>query len=264
MWGLPGTSTPGTKVTLTFDYSGPDIERGGQPDAGRSLCFGGQNVRLPAAARAVVPAHELPFEPLHRNFQDYRSRLIRRGRHRQSGRAEHDACDRQGHAGPSGLRVPLRPGGSDGSFVAGSLQLSPVQTEGYQVSVYTAKAQASTAAPYANSLAHIMSYFSDTFGQLENGTTMTIAQLPDGSLNGFSAPGLLLISERQWTHETERPIALATRRRAMVGRSRAAGELRRHLAHRRSVSLRGSDVRGAIGRRSRAAQCPGRLSPSAR
>jgi hypothetical protein len=88
---------------------------------------------------------------------------------------------------------------ANGSFVAGSLQLTPVQTEGYQVSVYTAKAQASTAAPYANSLAHILSYFSDTFGQLENGTTMTIAQLPNGSLNGFSAPGLLLISERQWS-----------------------------------------------------------------
>jgi aminopeptidase N len=88
---------------------------------------------------------------------------------------------------------------ANGSFVAGSLQLSPVQAEGYDISVYTAPAQAASAAPYANSLAHILSYFSDTFGQLENGTSMTIAQLPNGSLNGFSAPGLLLISERQWT-----------------------------------------------------------------
>ncbi len=88
---------------------------------------------------------------------------------------------------------------ANGSFVAGSLQLSPVQAEGYDISVYTAPAQAASAAPYANSLAHILSYFSETFGQLENGTSMTIAQLPNGSLNGFSAPGLLLISERQWT-----------------------------------------------------------------
>ena len=33
-----------------------------------------------------------------------------------------------------------------GSFVAGSLQMSPVQTEGYQFSIYTPAAQAATAA----------------------------------------------------------------------------------------------------------------------
>ncbi len=48
-----------------------------------------------------------------------------------------------------------------------------------------------------------MSYFSETFGTLgalqAGAPSLTVAQLPDGSLAGYSAPGLLLISARQWT-----------------------------------------------------------------
>jgi len=86
-----------------------------------------------------------------------------------------------------------------GSFVAGNLQLSPIQTEGYRVSVYTPAAQAQTAAAYANSLAHIISFFSEAFGPLDGAPDLTIAQMPDGGVAGYSAPGLLLISARQWT-----------------------------------------------------------------
>ena len=77
--------------------------------------------------------------------------------------------------------------------------MSPVQTEGYQFSIYTPAAQAATATAYANSLAHIMSSFSDSFGPLENATNLAVAQMPDGSLQGFSAPGILFVSARQWT-----------------------------------------------------------------
>ncbi len=93
--------------------------------------------------------------------------------------------------------------GPVGSFVAGNLQLSPAPTEGYQFSFFTPPSQASTVASYAGSLAQIMSYFSETFGPLgaqqAGAPSLTIAQMPDGSLAGYSAPGLLLISARQWT-----------------------------------------------------------------
>src|SRR6202035_5904210 len=72
-------------------------------------------------------------------------------------------------------------------------------TEGLSSSVYTPPAQASTANSYATSLSHIVSYFSESFGGLEAEPSWTIAQLPDGTLQGFAAPGLLLISARQWT-----------------------------------------------------------------
>ena len=55
---------------------------------------------------------------------------------------------------------------SNGTFVAGPLQLTPAQVEGFNVSVYTPPVQANTANAYATSLSHIMSYFSDAFGPL--------------------------------------------------------------------------------------------------
>ena len=84
-----------------------------------------------------------------------------------------------------------------------------------------------------------MSYFSDTFGQLcRRHTQLTVAQMPDGSLPGYSAPGLLLISARQWTADAERPHALATRCRAMVGRAVCRQLRRRRLDDGRPVALR--------------------------
>jgi hypothetical protein len=44
-----------------------------------------------------------------------------------------------------------------------------------------------------------MGYFSDTFGAFASQPSITVAEMPDGSLPGYSAPGLLLISAREWT-----------------------------------------------------------------
>jgi hypothetical protein len=85
-----------------------------------------------------------------------------------------------------------------GTFVISPLQLSPERAQGMAFSIYTPPAAASTAAAYANSLAQVIDYFNDTFGPLPD-PTMTIAQLPDGTVDGYAAPGLLLVSARQWS-----------------------------------------------------------------
>ncbi len=90
--------------------------------------------------------------------------------------------------------------GAVGTFVAGPLQLTPVQAEGIPVSVY-APAAAPSPAEYGNTLAKIMTQFSSQFGPLPQNAQMTIAQMPDGSVGDYSAPGLLLISARHWTEK---------------------------------------------------------------
>jgi tetratricopeptide (TPR) repeat protein len=84
-----------------------------------------------------------------------------------------------------------------GTFVAGALQLSPVQAEGLNISVYTPPGAASTAQEYGGAVARIANVFSDQFGALPR-PNLTIAQMPDGTLPAYSAPGLLLLSQRQW------------------------------------------------------------------
>ncbi|MBZ5661799.1 MAG: tetratricopeptide repeat protein [Acidobacteriia bacterium] len=85
-----------------------------------------------------------------------------------------------------------------GTFVISPLQLSPVRAEGMSFSVYTPPAQAKTAQSYADTAAHILDFFNGEFGALPE-PSMTIAQLPDGTVDGFAAPGLLLVSAHQWT-----------------------------------------------------------------
>lgn len=85
-----------------------------------------------------------------------------------------------------------------GTFVAGSLQLSPVQAEGLNLSIYSPANAGTSASDYGNAVARIVNSFSDQFGPLPN-PNLTLVQIPDGGLPGYSAPGILLLSQRQWS-----------------------------------------------------------------
>ncbi len=84
-----------------------------------------------------------------------------------------------------------------GTFVIGALQLSPQQAQGITYSIYTPAALTSTAPAYADAMAHVTDYFSNQFGALP-APGMAVAQLPDATVDGYAAPGLILVSARQW------------------------------------------------------------------
>ena len=86
---------------------------------------------------------------------------------------------------------------ASGTFVAGALQLSTVQAEGLNISVYVPASASSTAQEYGGAVAHIVNTLSDQFGPLPK-PNLTIVQIPDGTVPAYSAPGLLLLSQRQW------------------------------------------------------------------
>jgi tetratricopeptide (TPR) repeat protein len=85
----------------------------------------------------------------------------------------------------------------NGSFVAGNLQLNPKQAEGINVAVYAPRAASANAGDFASDVARAVIIFSDMFGPLPD-PSMTIIQLPDGTLRDFAAPGVLLLSQRSW------------------------------------------------------------------
>jgi hypothetical protein len=206
--GLPDVVSPGKTVTLVFDYTGPISSEEDSPTRGVRFA----NVDK-TGAYLLLPARWFPLTNYPSN--------------RYTGKFKIDVPDTFAVAGTGKADPPtMQPGigkgapgtasyvfhcdhaGPVGTFVAGNLQLTPVQSEGFNVSVFTPPAQANTANSYATSLSHIFSYFSDVFGPLdikENDPPLTIAQLPDGTLTGFSAPGVMLISARQWgTRANER------------------------------------------------------------
>jgi tetratricopeptide (TPR) repeat protein len=85
-----------------------------------------------------------------------------------------------------------------GTFVIAPLQLSPVRAEGATYSIYTPPAAVNTAPAYADAISHVLDFYNDEFGPLPE-PGLTLAQLPDGTVDGFAAPGLLLVSARQWS-----------------------------------------------------------------
>jgi hypothetical protein len=206
--GLPDVVAPGKAVTLVFDYTGPISSEEDSPTRGVRFASVDKT-----GAYLLLPARWFPLTNYPSN--------------RYTGKFTIDVPDTFAVAGTGKADPPtMKPGigkgapgvasyvfhcdhaAPVGTFVAGNLQLAPVQAEGFNVSVFTPPAQANTANSYATSLAHIFSYYSDAFGPLaprENDAPLTVAQLPDGTVPGFAGPGLMLISARQWgTRANER------------------------------------------------------------
>jgi tetratricopeptide (TPR) repeat protein len=198
--GLPETATPGKQFTLTFDYAGPISNEDDSPTKG--LKFGSIDK---TSAYLLLPARWFPLTDYPSNRYTGTFRIIVPSSFVVVGTGTSAAPTTMPGIGKGPGQAEYvfkddRPG-PVGSFVAGQLQRTPVQTEGYQFSVYTPPAQASTANAYGQSLAHILSFCADGFGALESQPNLNIAQMPDGSVEGFSAPGLLLVSAHMWAQK---------------------------------------------------------------
>lgn len=196
---LPGTATPGKTVTLSFEYGGPVSSEEDSPTKG--LRFASVDK---TSAYLLLPARWFPLTNYPSNRYTGTFNIIVPSTFAVAGTGKADPPVAHSGIGGSGQQTSYvfhctQPA-PVGSFVAGSLQLTPAPTEGYQFSFYTPPAYASTVSSYATSLGQIMNYLTDTYGPLSGGQpALTVAQMPDGSLPGFSAPGLLLLSARQWT-----------------------------------------------------------------
>jgi len=197
--GLPDAVAPGHVVTLVFDYTGPVSSEDDSPTKGVRFASIDKT-----SAYLLLPSRWFPLTnyPTNRYTGTFKITVPDSFAVVGTGTADPPTMSPgigRNAQGQATYVFHCKQAGPNGTFVAGALQLTPVQAEGFNVSVYTVPVQANTANSYATSLSHIVSFFSDSFGGLPPGDqSLTIAQLPDGTVSGFSAPGLLLISARQW------------------------------------------------------------------
>ncbi|MGH9718127.1 MAG: M1 family aminopeptidase [Candidatus Acidiferrales bacterium] len=200
---LPSSATPGDKVSLTFEYSGSVSSQDDSPTKGVRFASVDKT-----SAYLLLPARWFPLTNYPSNRYTGTFDIIVPSSFAVVGTGKAEVPTMRPGIGPNAPEQASYVFHCDqpspaGSFVAGSLQLSPVAAQGYHFSIYTPAPQASTAMDYGSTLALVMSDLSDEFGGLAgNGPgapSLTVAQMPDGSLDGFSAPGLLLVSARQWT-----------------------------------------------------------------
>lgn len=213
----------GGRVTLLFDYNGPLSSRVVDPSQGVRLAYMGKD-----GGYLLLPARWFPLTDYPSNrytgiFQiEVPGNMTVAGTGSQAGlpaavtpRPSASPALGNARSGPqvSPLNAPAPPPLENermlytfrvdkpeaaGTFVVAPLQLSPVRAQGLTFSVYTPPAAAATAQAYADTVGHILDFFNGEFGPLPQ-PELKIAQLPDGTVDGFAGPGLLLVSARQWS-----------------------------------------------------------------
>jgi hypothetical protein len=212
----------GGKVTLEFDYNGPLASDDNSPSKGVRLAYVGKD-----GAYLLLPARWFPLTDFPANrytgvFEiEVPGTMVVVGTGTATGPVsvtpKYSALPPVANSrssAPVNTTAPPPPPSMEnermlytfrvdkptdaGTFVASPLQLSTVAVEGLNFSVYTQMTQANTAQAYAQETSQALDFFNSAFGALPQ-QDWKIAQLPDGTVPGYSAPGLLLVSARQWS-----------------------------------------------------------------
>jgi len=205
---LPEAATPAQTITLTFDYAGPLSNEENSPVKDTRLASISAE-----SSYLLLPARWFPLTnyPANRYTATFSINVPENMAVVGTGKASAPAQPLpnppspskkgQGIAQPSEVRTVYnfqtdRPE-TPGTFVAGSLRVVPVNAQGLRIPVYVPAEAVESASGYGESLALVLTAFSDMFGAMPQ-PDMAIAQLPDGTLSSYSAPGLLLIGKRHW------------------------------------------------------------------
>jgi len=224
---LDDTVPVGGKVTLFFDYGGPLSARMNSPDQGMRMAYIAKDGGYLLLPSRWFPLTDFPSNRYTGIFQiEVPGTMTVVGTGKSAGAPESVTSKAAAspapapmlgnarHAAPvSPMSAPLPPSMENermlytyrvdkpeaaGTFVIAPLQLSPERAQGATYSIYTPPASANTAPAYADAVSHVLDFYNDDFGPLPE-PGLTVAQLPDGTVDGFAAPGLLLVSARQWS-----------------------------------------------------------------
>jgi hypothetical protein len=82
-----------------------------------------------------------------------------------------------------------------GTVIAGRYVVQPATAVGADITLYMKPGHEGFAANYGEAAAKIMAFYSDKFGPLPNGH-LDIAEIEDGTVNGYSAPGMAALASR--------------------------------------------------------------------
>jgi aminopeptidase N len=190
---LPDACSVGQHVKLIFTYAGPVGSEEDSPSQGLRLA----NVDS-TGAYLLLPSRWFPLTNYPANSYTAKFRITAPNTFAVVGTGSSSSPD----VAPGGKVIYTFVNTTPapvGTFAAGPLQLTPAKAEGLGISVY-APAHALGPEEYANTFSQIVNTFSSDFGPITD-TNFTIAQMPDGSVQGYAGPGLILISARQWSEK---------------------------------------------------------------
>jgi len=232
MIALPQTVMPGQPFSLTVTYTGPLINDEMSPVRGIRLAYVGDDTAILLRAGRWFPIVGYPGGSYTANFNIVTSEnimVVGTGTadpaQKRTIKFAEPAPAKPGETKPKssepadkgtiGLLYSFHTTQAEpaGSFIAGPWKTQTGQTGGMDVTLFgppAALANPKLAEQYAQSISNAMAFCSSEFGPLER-NQMVVAQIPSGNLQGYSAPGFLLVSARDWdTHTNSRLLAQLT------------------------------------------------------
>lgn len=194
---LPSNAQPGMHVTLVFDYMGAFANDDDSPTKDVRFAWIDKTSSYLLLPARWFPLTDYPSNRYTATFQITVPDNFAVTGTGQSSIPSEVPAEKTGENGQAVYTFVCKDPGPVGSFVAGNLQLVPVHAQGLSISVFAPPSDRSISTRYADSLADVLMHYSGEFGPLPS-LNITLAQLPDGTLDGYSAPGILLMSARDW------------------------------------------------------------------
>ena len=71
---------------------------------------------------------------------------------------------------------------------------------GADIAIYLKPGHEDLAAPYGDTAAKILAFYSDVFGPLPNASPVTIVEIGDDTVGGYTAPGVVALASRAFTN----------------------------------------------------------------
>ena len=194
---LPSNAEPGMHVTIIVDYTGAFANDDDSPT---------KDVRFAwidkSSAYLLLPARWFPLTDYPSNRYTATFQITVPDNFAVTGTGQSSIptevpAEKAGESGQAVYTFTCKDAEPVGTFVAGNLQLVPVNAQGLTISVFAPPSAKDSASRYADALADVLMHYSSEFGPLPS-LNITLAQLPDGTLDAYSAPGVLLLSARDW------------------------------------------------------------------
>jgi aminopeptidase N len=86
-----------------------------------------------------------------------------------------------------------------GTVIAGEYTVQPSVEAGADLALYLMKGEEKYAASYGETAGKILAFYTDKFGALPD-AHLSMVEIPDGSVSGYSAPGILAIATRGFSN----------------------------------------------------------------
>ena len=187
---LGGAVPANTPVTLRFRYSGALLTPEGGPLATKRLAAITDEVSYLMYASRWFPFHEYAAD---RAASDVT--LIVPAGVQVVGYSEEPIASSPGQGGVRYRFVNRKPA-LIGNFAAGKFSSKTIRSGNYELQFFTRIGNEARVAEYGALLGNALQFYAQRFGASETGNKLSVVQIDDESLDAYSAPGLLFLSNR--------------------------------------------------------------------